>query len=314
MVMGTVLKVVFTWMPPHGLERVQECLDGIEVRATEDRREMPALLSDAEVACVGEFDAELLAASRRLRWVQALSGGVNEVLFPELVSSLIPLTCCKECFAIPGAEHALAMMLAFSRRLEYDLRQRPERAFEYTDPEELAGKTAGIIGMGNIGVEIARLCHCFGMQVIGMARRPRACPSGVTEMITPERLPHLLGVSDFVIVTVPLTPATGGMIGARELAQMQPTAYLIDVSGRPALYDLNALESALRRRQIAGAALQIVPPKESPLWNLENLLISFHRATSRQEYDRCFELFCDNLRRYQRGQPLRGLVDKEAGY
>lgn len=310
-----ILRVAFTWLPPRPLlDRVQSCLENVEVRATEDRAEMRTLLAEAEVACVGDLDAELLAGAKRLRWVQALMGGVDGLLFPELVSSSLPLTCCKECFAIPGAEHALAAMLAFSRRLEYDIRQRPRRAFEYVDPEELAGKTVGILGMGNIGQEIARRCRCFGMRVLGLARRPRACPPDVDALFLPEQLPQLLAAADFVVVTVPLTPATTGMIGAAELGQMKTTAYLIDVSGRPALYDLNALENALQQRQIAGANLQIVPPDDSPLWNLDSLLLSFHRATSRQEVDRCFGLFCENLRRYRADEPLLGLVDKAAGY
>src|SRR5205823_4951601 len=150
---------------------------------------------------------------------------------------------------------------------------------------------------------------CFGMRVLGLARQPRIAGDDFEVIHNREQMPELLAESDFVIVAVPLTPETERMFGAAELNRMKPTAYLIDVSGRPALYDLAVLESALRIKQIAGAGLQIVPPDESPLWDLENLLISFHRATSRQEVDRCFELFADNLNRFRRGEPLRGLVD-----
>jgi phosphoglycerate dehydrogenase-like enzyme len=308
------LNILFTWNPPRGLEQIQACSEDVQICVTEDRAEMLSLIAEAEVACVGVFDAELLAAAKRLRWVQALMGGVESVLFPELCASQVLLTCCKECFAVPGAEHALAVMLAFSRRLEYDLRQRPQKTFTYADPEELQGKTVGIVGLGNIGQETARRCRCFRMRVIGLARNRRAPDEDIEEVFTPDRLPELLAQSDFVVITVPLTPMTVGMIGRAQLEQMKETAYLIDVSGRPALYDLEALEEALRQGRIAGAGLQIVPPDDSPLWELENLLLSFHRATSRQEYDRCFELFADNLRRYRTGEPLRGVVDKVAGY
>ena len=104
------------------------------------------------------------------------------------------------------------------------------------------------------------------------------------------------------------------MIGETELRAMKKTAYLVDVSGRSVLYDLDALIRALREGWIAGASLQMEPPPDSPLWDLDNLLISFHRATSQEQYDRFIELFCENLRRYRQGQPLLGLVDKVAGY
>ncbi len=309
------LNVLFTWKPEAGLEIVEREAPGCRVEIAADRTEMLRLVPRADVLCVGIFDEELLQAAHRLRWVQALMGGVESVLFPEFRQSSISLTCCKECFAIPAAEHALAMMLAFSRRLYYDIRQRSRRTFEYQDPEELQGKTVGLIGAGNIGQEIARRCTCFGMRVIAVTRQARQGVSpDLDELLTAAQLPELLERSDFVVVAVPLTSETAGMIGEPEISKMRPTAYLIDVSGRPALYDIDALEQALRQGRIAGAALQIVPPEISPLWEIDNLLLSLHRSTSRQEVGRCFGLFADNLNRIRRGEPLRGLVDKISGY
>jgi phosphoglycerate dehydrogenase-like enzyme len=152
------------------------------------------------------------------------------------------------------------------------------------------------------------------MRVIGLARRSRPCPDYLDEVLMPGQLSRLLRGSDFVIVAVPNTPQTRGLIGENELRCMKETAYLIDVSGRPVLYDLDALMRALEEDWIAGASLQIQPPSDSPLWDLDNLLISFHRATSREQYDRFVEIFCENVRRYRLGQPLLGLVDKTAGY
>jgi phosphoglycerate dehydrogenase-like enzyme len=309
----TPLNVLFTWMPDRDLKSIERAIPGTRVTATASRDEALRLLPDADVICAGDFDAEMLAAAPRLQWVQALMGGVESLLFPELRASSIPLTCCKECFAVPAAEHALALMLAFSRRVEYDIRRRPHRTYAYRDPEELQGKTAGIIGTGNIGREIARRCRCFGMHVIGAARTSKPADD-FDEILAVERLPELYERSDFVIVAAPFTPQTAGMIDAAALERMKPSAYLIDISGRPALYDLGALESALRQNRIAGAAMQIVPADGSSLCDLENLLISFHRTTSPQEVDRCFDLFEDNLSRFRSGEPLRGLVDKQAGY
>jgi phosphoglycerate dehydrogenase-like enzyme len=308
------LKIVLTWRPPRGLERIQTCTERIEIFVTENRDEALRQLTDAEVAFVTYFDAEMLSAAKRLQWIHVASGGVESILFPELVASPVQLTCAKKTFDIPGAEYALAIMLAFARRVDYDIRQRALRVFEWREPFELSGKTLGIIGLGGIGQEIARRAQCFGMHVIGLARRPRVCPPYLSELLLPGQLDHLLTCSDFVAVAVPNTSETRGMIGEAELRLMKETAYLIDVSGRPVLYDLDALMGALRENWIAGASLQIQPPPDSPLWDIDDLLISYHRATSQEQYDRFIEMFCENLRRYRQGQPLLGRVDKVAGY
>jgi phosphoglycerate dehydrogenase-like enzyme len=308
------LNVLLTWKPPAGLERIQTCLPGIAVDVATEREAILQSLPAAEVVFGAGFDAELLAAARRLRWIQAASGGVDKLLFPELVASSVQVTSIKPCFDIPGAEYALAAMLAFARRLDYDLRQRATRTFQWGRQFELYGKTLGLIGLGNIGAQIAGRARCFGMRVIGLARRPRPCPPYVDELLPSERLHELLAVSDFVAVAVPITPQTRGMIGPAELRAMKPRAYLIDVSGRPALYDQEALVEALREKRIAGAALQVQPPSDSPLWELDNLLISWHRIGSEELMGRIVELFCENLRRYVRNESLLGSVDKEAGY
>ncbi|MBI2194449.1 MAG: D-2-hydroxyacid dehydrogenase [Planctomycetes bacterium] len=307
-------KVLLTWKPPRGLERIRTCLDGLDVQATHTRAEILHSIGDADVACVGHWDAEIFRAAHQLRWVHAFSAGVNHLLFPEFVASPIPLTSLKGTFDIPAAEYALGVMLAFTRRIEYDVRRRACRTFEESEPTELWARTAGIVGFGSMGAEIAKRCRAFGMKVLALARRPREAPATVEEWFTAERLRDLLARSDFVVVAVPLTEQTRGMIGEAELSVMRPTAYLIDVSGRPAIYDIGALTRALQARRIAGASLQIVPEPDSPLWALENLLISFHRIVSREHFDRAIETFCENLRRYRAGCPLVGLVDKKAGY
>lgn len=312
-----LIKVVVTWKPTRGLDRIETCMDQIEVFATEDRDEMLRLIVDAEVVLVGTFDSQILAAANRLRWVHALGAGVEGYLFPQFVESPIPLTCGKGGFDISGAEHAIAAMLAFAYRLNHYIGQQARRgSFEWVEPHELKGQTIGIIGLGNIGRELARKARCFQMRVIGMTRQPHDLPSYVDELLLPDQLPRLLSAADFVVVTVPNTPQTHGLIGEPELRQMKPTAYLIDISGREQLYDREALIRALQEGWIAGADLQVNTELEpdSPLWELDNLIISQFSANSKEEYDRCVDRFCENLRRYRQGQPLLGLVDKLAGY
>jgi phosphoglycerate dehydrogenase-like enzyme len=308
------MKLLFTWKPPRGLDRIQSAIDGLRVEVSDDPADILTRIPNAEIACVGHWNAEMLHSAKKLRWVHAFSGGVNSVLFPEFVASPIPLTCLKGTFDIPAAEYALGVMLSFSRRLEYDIRQRPQRKFEDQEPTELHGRTVGIIGFGTMGTEIAKRCRCFGMRVLALSRQARTHAELVDEWFTPEQIASLLAASDYVIVALPLTDQTRGMIGTRQLSSMKKSAYLIDVSGRPALYDLDALQKSLRARQIAGASLQMVPPPDSPLWGLDNLLLSYHRIVSREHFDRCIEMFCENLQRYRAGKPLLGLVDKAAGY
>lgn len=308
-------KLVIGFDPPEAaLALVRRSAPGINVVVAAEPSAIFHEIRDADAACVDSLDPRVLSTARRLRWIHALMGGVESILSPQLRGSDITVTCCKECFAVPAAEYALAVMLAFTRRLEYDIRMRAGKRFIYQEPEELSGKTAAVIGMGNIGREVTKRCHCFGMRVIGVSRTARSAAFPADCVVTRDQLSRVLQESDYALVCVPLTAETTGLIGEHEISQMRSSAYLIDVSGRPALYDLHALEAALRSRRLAGANLQYVPQDDSSLWSLDNLLLAFHRTTSRQEITRCYELLAINAARFQNGEPLSGTVDKKAGY
>ena len=288
---------------------------GVRLAAVGDADAVAPHVPTADVLLVGDFDADMLARAGRLRWVHAASGGVEKFLFPEFVASPIPFSCSKGVFDTPGAEHALASMLGFARSLIYDVQHRATRDYVYGSPTELRGKTLGIAGFGRIGRELARLAQAFGMRVIALRRSDAGDHPHVDEMLTPDALPRLLRESDYVAVAVPNTPETRGLIGAAELALMKPSAYLIDVSGRDVIYDLDALADALREGRLAGASLQIAPPPDdSPLWDIDTFHLSFHRATSSEEERRWLDLFAENLRRFRAGEPLLSLVDKRVGY
>jgi phosphoglycerate dehydrogenase-like enzyme len=289
---------------------------GVEVAAALDRTAILDQIGEAEVLCLAGFDAEMFRAAKKLKWVQAMLGGVEKVLFPELVQSEIPLTCIKECFGVPGAEHAMAAMLAVSSRLNEYAWLRSKRKLEWRLPRELHGKTIGIIGFGNIGRALGERARAFGMRVLAAARRPTGDVGPAHEVLAQDQLPRLLVESDFVVVAVPLTQSTRGLIGPAQLKAMKPSAWLIDISGRPAIVEQDAVIAALREKQIAGADLQFgtAPAADSPLWTMENLIISQYSANSEEEGRRSVELFVENLRRYRQNQPLIGLVDKRAGY
>ncbi|MCY3783848.1 MAG: D-2-hydroxyacid dehydrogenase [Chloroflexi bacterium] len=308
------LQVVATF-DAHGVAEALEDVPGVRLAAVGDVDAVGPHVPTADVLLVGDFDAAMLARAERLRWVHAASGGVESMLFPAFVDSPIPFSCSKGVFDTPGAEHALASMLGFARNLIYDVQHRPARDYVYGSPTELRGKTLGIAGLGRIGRELARLAQAFGMRVIALRRSDGVEHPHVDEMLHRDELPRLLRASDYVAVAVPNTPETRQLIGAAELALMKPTAYLIDVSGRDAIYDLDALADALRGGRLAGASLQIAPPPDdSPLWDIDTFHLSFHRATSSEEERRWLDLFTENIRRFQAGEPLHSLVDKHAGY
>ena len=299
---------------PQLLEAARTIPNVEPVMATENE-DVLREIADADAAGVGLFDAEMLAAGKRLRWVHAFSGGVGGFLFPQMLASPVLLTSSKGTFHIVAAEHAIGHMLLFTRRIYHSLLRKASRDYgEYDDGTELAGKTLGIIGLGSMGRELARKAGCLEMKVIGLARRPEIPAPGVEHVYGPGQLAQMLPQCDFVGVAVPATPQTKGMIGRAELEAMRPSAYLIDLSGRDAIYDLDALCDALRDKSIAGASLQVRPPEDSPLWDMDNYIYSFTRTTSDECIQRVIDLFRENLSRFVSGRDLLSVVDKELGY
>lgn len=313
--MSDVTRLLMTFHDPELAEAMQT-VPGIDVQVATDRQAALKGIGDAEVVCAASFDGELMRHATRLRWVQAFLGGVEAVLCPELAASPIPLTCVKECFAAPGADHAMAVILAVAYRVDYYLRAQMRRTFAWRKPNEVSGKTLGIIGFGNIGQALAWRARAFGMRVIAIARRPRGDAAPADELLAPGQLAQVLGASDFIVVAVPLTPETRGLIGHAQLAQMKPTAWLIDISGREAIVDPQAVVKALEEHRIGGADLQFAAPpqRDSPLWEMDNLIMSQYSANSMEETSRAIALVVENLRRYRASEPLLGLVDKAAGY
>jgi phosphoglycerate dehydrogenase-like enzyme len=312
----TKRKVLITFDYP-GLKEVVDSVQPFSATVATDRDRIVTEIRDAEVVCAAQFDRELLSQATQLRWIQAFMAGVEKILFPELIASPVPLTCVKECFAIPGAEHAMAAILAVTYRFDYYIRQQTRRQpFEWQVPSELHGKTIGIIGFGNIGRTLAHRVKAFGARVLAVARRAHPDPAPADHVWPIERLHDLFRESDFVVLAIPLTPESRGLIGAREIAQMKPTGWLIDISGRAALLDLPAIIDALKEKKIGGADLQFPqpPPSDSPMWDLPNLIMSQWSANSQEESQRSMNLFKQNLIRYRDGQPLLDLVDKHAGY
>jgi phosphoglycerate dehydrogenase-like enzyme len=308
----------------------QTCHNSQEVAA--------ALAAHPETEVLYSFHVPLDAPERApgLRWLQLHSAGADHLLGHPLMSSDVAITTNSGIHATPIAEYVLASMLAHRWRVPHWTRcQREgewpsERWNLYARPE-LRGSTVGILGYGSIGREVGRLAHAFKMRVLALSRSGRRAESGYAVADTgdpagdlperfyqPEDLPAMLAECDYVVVALPLTPETRHFVGEAALRAMKPSAYLVNIA-RGDIVDEAALIRALREGWIAGAGLDVFEleplPSDSPLWDLDNALISPHVAGFTPHYDeRAVDLFATNLARYLQGEPLLNLVNKERGY
>lgn len=271
------------------------------------------------------FRAATEGPGARLRWAHTASAGAGGSLHAAMRASDVVLTNAAGIYAEPMADTVLAMMLHFARGLDFAVRAQAGRRW-WKEPwegadapvRELAECTVGIVGLGGIGRAVARRAAALGMRVLATRRGPGGGPEGVEVLAGAEGLERLLPRSDFLVVTVPLTEATRGMIGEAELRRLPPGAVLVNVA-RGGVVDEDALVAALASGRLRGAGLDVFAreplPADSPLWSLPNLLVTPHvSGTSHRYWRRQTDLILDNIRRYLAGEPLRNTVDKEAGY
>jgi len=263
--------------------------------------------------------AELVAEAPTLRWVQSHGAGVDGLITPALIESDVALTNAAPIHTVPMAETVMALILAATKRLPEHAWDQRERTWRRLPKRELRGSTVGVVGIGKIGAEVARLCAAFGARVVGLRRTPPAeLPPGVARVYGPDGLHALLAESDYVVLALALNPTSRGLIGARELALLKEDAVLVNVA-RGDVIDEVALIDGLRAGRPAFACLdtfQTEPlPPSSPLYELPNVLITPHNsASSPHMEERVIELFLDNLGRLVRGEPLLNVVDKRRGY
>ncbi|MDD5287616.1 MAG: D-2-hydroxyacid dehydrogenase [Dehalococcoidales bacterium] len=282
-------------------------------------KKLDELLADAEIIYGPAAISGLIARAPKLKWVQFASAGVDRFLTPELIRSKVILTNVSGIHATPIGEFVMEMMLMFVKKAPLCFEMKQAREWQRFSPGILRGKTIGIIGLGSIGQEIARLSKAFGMKIIATRRSIKTGHArNVDVLYSPERLPALLSESDFVVLSLPLTPETNKLIGAKELRMMKPTAYLINISRGPVI-DETVLIQALRENWIAGAGLDVFTteplPKDSPVWELPNVLFSPHVSGGMEDYlARTTEVFCQNLRRYLKGKKLINIINKKKGY
>jgi phosphoglycerate dehydrogenase-like enzyme len=288
-----------------------------------ERDQIAEMIADAEIY-MGWLNREAYLGANSLRWIQSPSSGVNYFLeIPELVESDVLLTSASGTHGPAVAESTMAMILAFTRGIRTAVLHQAQRIWQPRDIRphmvELTGATMGIVGFGQIGRALAKRAKAFDMRVIAVDLAPKDKPVFVDELWSLERLDDLLAQSDYVVIMVPYTAQTADMIGARELSLMRPTAMLVPMS-RGGIVDQDALVDALRAKRIAAAALDVFKPEplpaDSPLWDMDNVLIAAHIAGGTQhEAKYVLEIFRENLDRILNNRlPLRNQVDKRAGF
>ena len=286
---------------------------GLRFTEVRDRAQLERELPDTDVLIVsGLWHNDLLVHAPRLKFIQSISSGTDQFGRQDLTRHGVRLASAAGVNAQAVAEHALALMLALSRRLPEardnqhkgmwrgmigDLKQRED---------ELNGKTVLIVGMGRIGSKIAALTKAFGMHVIGIRHDPKAGSNGADQIFAMEDLTKLVPQADYVVLSCALTPQTEGLMGAQALSAMKASAYLVNVA-RGRVVDEPALVEALTARRFAGAALDVVVeepmPAAAPLWQLPHVLISPHSAGETRAYeDNVIDLLIENLERLERGE------------
>ena len=341
----TRVKVLVTWpIDEEALSVIQDADPRAEVRQVgwveaEDRRDMrrkgqleelrrdaPPLppdfaeaIREAEVIYGLDYPTGLPSLAPKLRWVQMIGAGVDHLKGTGIMESDVTVTALGGFSSLNIAEYVVTQMLNHVKHTKQYILNAPKGEWTRIPMDTLEGKTVGVVGLGRIGAETARLCKPFRMRILASRRTPSEdLPPNVDAMYPADGLEEMLPQCDFVVVAVALTPETRGMIGERELRLMKDQAFLVNVA-RGEVVDEDALIRALKEGWIAGAGLDVfrqepLPPGH-PLWEMPNVISTPHTSGAVARYAfHAARYFAENLRRYLDGEPLMNVVDKSKGY
>ncbi len=315
------------WCAPEWLgPRLQEALPQVHVVQLQNYDRVHEEIADADAALMWSVRPEQFLHAKKLRWIHSTAAAVHQLMFPELVTSNVVVTNARDVHAPVVAEHVMALIFALAKRLPQAMQAQSrhewaQEAMWHTSPpvREVAGATLGLVGLGSIGRETARRADALGMRVLAVREHPeKGTVPGVERVFGPSEMDAMLAESDYVVLASPVTPQTRHLLNAAHFAAMKRDAYLINV-GRGPLVEEAALIAALQSRQIAGAALDVFDTEplhaDSPLWELDNLLITPHTAAITDKlWERQFQLIAQNMQRFLAGDELLSIVDKSKGY
>ncbi len=320
------------------IERMREAVPGAHIVEVAADGSAAAPLDDAQVLLRGAISTDtydrLIARMPRLRWVHTVYAGVENVLTPLARERGLQITNARGVYSRPIAEYVVTMILAVCRHLPQLLELQHERTWQPLEAVEMRDVTVGVVGLGSIGRATAALAGALGCRVVALRRQLdlalEAAPSvidadeqpgvplRIDRLYAPDELASLMEESDFVVLCLPLTPSTENLLDEAMLRHARPGAWVVNIA-RGRLVDEHALVRALREGRLGGAVLDAFRdeplPPDSPLYRLPNVIVTPHTSwTSARVHARSLELFCDNLGRFARGEPLRNVVDPAAGY
>lgn len=283
------------------------------------RKDKPSAqqLAETEALMAPGVPAGLLPAMKKLRWAQSMTAGVEGWLaLPDLPSG-ITLTCARGTHTESMPENIMAGLFYASKPYAIAAANQKSAKWVHTVAQPLSGKTLGILGLGAIGAEVARMAKAFGMTVIGTKRRPEVM-NNVDEVFPADGTKDVLQRSDFVLLLLPATPETNNIINTERLGWMKPTSWLLNF-GRGHLIKDDDLIAAVKAKKITGAVLDVFRqeplPSDHPFWGTENILVLPHIGGPHPQRDRFVaKLFVENLKRFLDGEPLKEVVDRKAGY
>jgi phosphoglycerate dehydrogenase-like enzyme len=325
-VLISIQQPVRAWqIPVEGVDTLRRRFPEIVFDHATDDEARARALAECDIAYTWIMSAAELAVARRLKWVHTSAVAVETLALPELFARGVIVSNTRGVQSTPIAEHVFAVLLGLAKQLPFVLENQRARRWAQNDffgtrlPWLLRGRTLGLIGVGTIGAEIARLGAAFGMRVLALRRRAGgAAIDAVDEMLGPGELDSLLQRSDVLVIAAPLTPETLNMIGVAQIERMKQGAVLINV-GRAKIVDHLALADALHSGHLGGASFDVFHqeplPADDPLWSAPNTILTPHTSGFRQgHWDEVIELFADNLSRFLCGEPVRFRIDPALGY
>lgn len=325
-VLISIRQPVAAWVIPAGhVARLRERFPHVTFHHALDERADLEGIAGADVAFTWIMSRAMLARADRLRWVHSSAVAVGTLPLGELAARGVVVTNSRGVQSAAIAEHVIGTLLALARRLPAAVRRQDARVWAQNEmigdlsPWLVEGRRMGIVGLGTIGQAVAVRAAALGMDVIGIRRRPElGRPPGVREVGGPSQLDDVLRTSDVLVLAAPWTSATDRVLSAREIGLMKQGAVLINVA-RGQLVDEDALALALSGGRLGGAALDVFDeeplPPSSPFWSLPNVIVTPHTSGFRADHwDAVIDLFTDQIRRFEAGQPLANRVDCKAGY
>jgi phosphoglycerate dehydrogenase-like enzyme len=306
-------------LPENAFRSLQQEFPNCELRQGDDTSIDEQWRSQVDGVFTEEaLPDEMVQRMSSLRWLHVTRGGVNAYLTPTVKARPIQVTGSKGIHGTVFSEFALAAIFMLAKKLPECIEAQRQKKWQKLAPVEVAGKTVGIVGLGTVGLELARKAKALGMRVLATKRNAGAKPDFVDELGTAEFLPRLLAQSDFVVLLLASVPSTFNIIGEKELRSMKPSAYFINLTGGRTVAE-RLLVRALKENWIAGALLDAFErqplPADSELWNLPNVIVTPRIAgIASQKWPALLPVFKENLRRFVAGEALNNLVNKELGY